>query len=171
MTADDDTLLLEFLPQFTNKLHGAVVNYLRHLGSRGAEDLAQDTLLRVWRNVTNGEPIRDLVGYSLGVARRVYFESRREPRLAVLAQDSSSQANSDWPQLLDQCLHQCMKGLSRIDRHILKAYYAGQGKERIKRRRELAAELGITQQALRLRVLRLRKNLRECVEECLAGKA
>ena len=48
-------------------------------------------------------------------------------------------------------------------------YYTADGRGRIDGRRQLAGELGVSATALRIRMLRARLALEQCVHECLAG--
>jgi len=46
-------------------------------------------------------------------------------------------------------------------------YHEGEGQERIENRKKMAAELGITLNALTIRICHLQARLRPCIEECL----
>ncbi|HZT35185.1 MAG TPA: hypothetical protein VFA15_04640, partial [Nitrososphaera sp.] len=65
------------------------------------------------------------------------------------------------------CLDRCLKELSSKDRRLLLDYYSKDGREKIELRRRLAAELGISENALRIRLSRLRATLKGCIEACL----
>jgi len=65
------------------------------------------------------------------------------------------------------CLDSCMNKLEPDDRQLLLDYYTGEGREKIERRRNLAEARGLTENALRIHLTRLRKTLRECVSKCL----
>ena len=65
------------------------------------------------------------------------------------------------------CLDSCMSKLKPDDRQLLLDYYTDQGREKIERRRELAEARGLSDNALRIHLTRLRKTLRECINECL----
>jgi DNA-directed RNA polymerase specialized sigma24 family protein len=67
----------------------------------------------------------------------------------------------------DRCLQHCLKQQAPEDRRRLLAYYDAKGREKIELRRRLAAELGISENALRIRLSRLRATLKGCIEACL----
>jgi hypothetical protein len=51
-------------------------------------------------------------------------------------------------------------------RELIVDYYSGADRQRIDRRRDLALELGITMNALGIRVCRIRSALETCVDAC-----
>ena len=73
------------------------------------------------------------------------------------------------PQIHEQelkCLEHCMDQLVPGDRDIVARYHQGQGHEKIETRRRLADGLGGVN-ALRIRMCRIRKDLRVCVAACI----
>jgi RNA polymerase sigma factor (sigma-70 family) len=65
------------------------------------------------------------------------------------------------------CLEQCLNGLSPSDRELIRNYYQGEQRFKIENRKSIAAKLGITVNALSIRVCRLRDKLEICVKKCL----
>ena len=72
-------------------------------------------------------------------------------------------------------LGECREQIDEVDKRILSLlnqrtliveYYRGIGREKIDMRRELAARLGITTNALGIRASRIREVLVRCVEAC-----
>ena len=68
-----------------------------------------------------------------------------------------------------ECLHQCMDQLAPHNRELILDYYKGERQGMIDNRKRLAARLRLTLNALRVRADRIRANLEECVNQCLAG--
>jgi DNA-directed RNA polymerase specialized sigma24 family protein len=66
----------------------------------------------------------------------------------------------DVEEVRDACLNRCLAELSAKDRDLIVAYYVGTGRDRIVGRARLAAALGLSENALRLRAQRLRDRLR-----------
>lgn len=137
---------------------------------RGAifpEDLADDTLNRVAKSLETGEQIANFTAYCLGIARNVFLESlrsrQREASLQSIPQESAGM--TDEPRR--ECLEHCLRGLSPQDTHMIIQYYQEDKHARIKARRDLASQLGIPLNALRIRTHRLRVQLQDCVEHCL----
>jgi DNA-directed RNA polymerase specialized sigma24 family protein len=112
-----------------------------------------------------GPPEGDRGLYFLGVARYVHLEQVRDDRRPppVLAPIDPE------PDLdLDMCLERCLDGLAPDDRSLVLEYEEGEKQARIQNRRRLATELGITINALRIKVYRLHQQLEKCIERCLA---
>jgi hypothetical protein len=65
-----------------------------------------------------------------------------------------------------KCLEHCMGQLSPSDRDAVTHYHQSQGRNKIETRRLLADGLG-GMNAMRIRMCRVRKELRLCVVECI----
>ena len=66
-----------------------------------------------------------------------------------------------------ECLAKCLRTLPRDKRALILAYYAKEKQAKILHRAAIARELGISIEALRVRTLRIRTTLEECIERCL----
>jgi hypothetical protein len=64
-----------------------------------------------------------------------------------------------------KCLELCMDQLSPGDRDVVTRYHQGQGRDKIEARRLLSDGLGGVN-ALRIRMYRIRKELRVCIVQC-----
>ena len=71
----------------------------------------------------------------------------------------------------DECLDSCLEKLSPENRKLIVAYYAKEKQAKIDNRNELARQLGISLETLRVKVYRIRVSLLECIERCLERKA
>jgi DNA-directed RNA polymerase specialized sigma24 family protein len=104
--------------------------------------------------------------YFLGVARYVYLEQdredRRPPPLPPPQPDPEPEPD------LDMCLDHCLDELGPDERSLVLDYEEGEKQTRIQNRRRLANELGITINALRIKVYRLHQQLEKCIKQCLA---
>lgn len=164
--SDRDRAAIEY-----ERLHARVAGLLRWWGSPRAEELADQTLDRVARKLEEGVEIRpgSLGAYVRGVARMVFYESARRTEadpLPVEIDISAPQTDGEQERSL-RCLDRCLEQLSAADRECVLKYY-GEGEERkIDARRRLAAGLGISPTALRLRTFRLRDRLEQCVTGCV----
>ncbi len=141
--------------------------------SRGCfcpEDLADETINRVIVKVAEisenyrGDPAR----YFGGVARNVFHEyTRRSAGPAV-------QPTPDPPEAREQeldCLDKCLQEISGDNRSLILHYHEGEKGSRIQMRNEMARELGMEPNALRIRDHRIRNLLQQCVGDCLAQSA
>jgi DNA-directed RNA polymerase specialized sigma24 family protein len=164
MTTADEVF---FMPENYRDLRAMLVNYLGRSGSKNAEELADETVMRVLEKRKAGRKIRNIRAYTLGVAHHVYLESTREPRTVTLSDDVLSHAVSSHAETLDDCLTLCMSRLPPSERMIVTVYHSGSGKQLVKDRRKLARKLGLSMDALRIRAHRIRKDLEACIGECL----
>lgn len=129
-----------------------------------AEDLADATIERVARKLSDltfgftGDPAL----YFYGVAKKIYLEyqrklsiDRRTSRCLPLAVED----NPDLEELLS-LLDEALNAIPKFDRELILRYYSGSAKNKINDRRALAAQLGIGANTLRLRVFRIRKEIK-----------
>jgi DNA-directed RNA polymerase specialized sigma24 family protein len=140
------------------------------------EQGADETLDRLTRRLTEGEPIAHVDRFAHGVARRVWSETaRRDHRhrraLGWLLGTPPPAASPFESEAGLECVSRCVAELGPADRELILGYYAGAGQEQQDERRELADRLGITATALRLRAYRIRRLLEACVGGCLHGRA
>ena len=111
--------------------------------------------------------------YFYGVARNLIRESQNR-RTVLVALEDSDMTNSpiiddtdDEVEQVDACLGLCLEGLGSKDRELALAYYQKDGQARIDLRRQLAEELGIDTNGLRLKMYRMRGLLARCIKRCL----
>ena len=148
---------------------------LRLFSSRGrawaADDLADDTILRVLQKVRAGESIHSLAAYVLGVGRLVLLEHFRGPASThePLPEDLPA-AQADPPDASEgDCLEECLQRLGADERSLILQFHGGGGAEGESKylRKRLADEMGVSMNALFLRASRLRRRLGTCVGSCL----
>jgi DNA-directed RNA polymerase specialized sigma24 family protein len=121
--------------------------------SEAPEDLADETLNRLARRVSEGADIPNLDRYAYGIARLLLQEEARahRTRAAALRELHLVAGPTPDPGILDR-LRRCLAALPASSREVLERYYAGN-------REQLARDQGISLNALRNRVLRLRRQL------------
>ena len=133
-----------------------------------AEDLADETMFRVARKTrTLKKFVGDFALYIYRVGRFIYREWLRRNR--PLPEPPPPPPPPDEEALA--CLDECLERLRGDDREIAVEYYRHSGRERINNRKRLAEKFGPSANALRIRALKLRALLKECVEECLGRAA
>ena len=151
-------------------------NLIRFFEWRGCpfpEDHADETFNRVARKVAEGENIRNVSGYVMGVARLQVLEiikSSSRQREALDEYQKSFNEVADEPASESQvdCLQKCLQRLSPDNRDLIIQYYQGDKREKIENRRKLGVRLGVAMNTLRMRAQRLREQLQGCVEECVS---
>ena len=137
-------------------------------GFNDAEDMADEAMDRVGsrlpelRETYVGEPVR----YFHGVARFLILEHGRKKETAtdeVPVMPPEINRHSDEY----ECLLKCLKFLAEDKRELILDYYLYQGHDKIEHHREMAAELGITDGALRGRAFQVRSRLEKCISNCI----
>lgn len=103
--------------------------------------------------------------YFHGVARNIMREERRNREVAT---DNFPFRPSDPANTTDEydCLVRCLRFLPRDKRELILDYHLYEGHDKVESHRAMAAELGITENALRGRAHHIRANLEKCVGQC-----
>jgi RNA polymerase sigma factor (sigma-70 family) len=138
-------------------------------GCAEAEDLTDETINRVMKRAPEIAPsyIGDPALYFLGVAHNVCREYFRRRPMPDLQPTPDVLDNREW---INHHLEQCMKRLKPEDQEIILEYFWEEKKAKINRRRKLSERLGMTPNALRIRVHRVLKTLRDHMTESLGKK-
>ncbi len=153
-----------------------LVGYFARKRVRAPEDLADDTLNRVARRLEETATISETppAQYCFTVAKFVFLESLRLPDrlhesdMETAAAGRPDGRDADRERLLD-CLDRCLGRLRADERTLILDYYRGEEQEKIAARRELAARLGLSANALSIRACRIRDKLERCVAACAAA--
>lgn len=144
-------------------------------GCHKPEELADETINRVMKKlpIVIDKYENDPALYFYGIGRNVLKECHREvatyrliaepERLNASQQDDESENRERVFACLDECLGQ----LSESSRVLVLHYYEVQGMAKVNFRRDLAQELGVATNALRVRVHRIRTQLQKCISACL----
>jgi DNA-directed RNA polymerase specialized sigma24 family protein len=154
-----------------------LLKYFEWRGSDVPDIDTDETINRVARKIEEGQNVYNLDGYIYGVARLVNAESlkKRNKKQEMLDESGHTDPVTDEenPDVTDRkaCLDRCLRYLTNEDRKIVTEYYAYDEGQKIPYRKQLAARLGISANALRIKAHRLRVNLEACVSECLGGFA
>jgi hypothetical protein len=128
-----------------------------------AEDLADETVNVVARKIDwlienyDGDP----AFYFFGVARKIYQPPRPIPIVPPAPDNTEIERRCT-------CLEQCLNLLiSSHERDVVLRYHQKEKGEKIRQRKQLAGELGISLNALRIRIWHIHARLRPCVEQCV----
>ncbi|MFN2482181.1 MAG: RNA polymerase sigma factor [Pyrinomonadaceae bacterium] len=157
-----------------------LVKFFAWHGSHAPEEHADETINRVARKISEGEKIESLNAYLLGVARlllKEVFKQRLRARAALdqlptseTTEPGAEEEDDNARRTLRECLRACLQKLAPESRALIADYYEHDRASRIRRRKEIAAGLGIPLNALRIRAHRVRAGLEACVRAC-AGRA
>jgi DNA-directed RNA polymerase specialized sigma24 family protein len=155
-----------------------LVTYFDRRNRPSAEELADETLNRIAKTLeqTGAIATKPPARYCYVVAKFVLLEDvRRERRLVPLDETwhgtaglEATHVGSDTGLKVREhrldCLDRCLQELKPDQREMIVEYYAEVRRQKIERRRDLAARLGITMNALAIRAFRIRDGLMACVE-------
>ena len=137
-----------------------------------ADKHADEVFNRVARRIDEGQQVKNVVSYAYRVAYLVFLEVLKEPELVDIDQESI-QPTAIEPQYEDteheqrqRCFDSCLDGLTISNRKLILGYYQNERQAKIERK-ELAVQFRISLDALRIRVCRIRKNLEECIINCM----
>jgi DNA-directed RNA polymerase specialized sigma24 family protein len=156
-----------------------LVTYFDRRNRSAAEELADETLNRIARKLEQSGTIvvTPPARYCYVVARFVLLEDFRHERRHVVLDEpriaDASLARAVGPFDPDSgrtiqdgrldSLDQCLAALKPEQRELIVEYYRDDRRQKIERRRELAGRLGISMNALGIRVCRLRDALLTCI--------
>lgn len=113
------------------------------------------------------------VAYFYGVARYVYLEYMRDRKEASRSmrdrKEEVQKVNGKdcLSECRQKCLEECLKRETYKDRKLILQYYQEDKRSKIDRRLEMADQKKANLNRLRIRMCRIRKRLRECIEKCV----
>jgi DNA-directed RNA polymerase specialized sigma24 family protein len=169
------------------EMHRRLVSYFARKNCLSPDDLADETLTRVLRRLEEDAAIAEMPAarYCYITARFVFLEYLRGAEHKQISLDelpgsrysASGLATPSEPddevktraKRLD-CLERCLLKLNADHRELICEYYHGERQAKIERRRELAARLGLTVNALTIRACRIREKLEACVKTALGAE-
>lgn len=161
------------------QLRHDLANIFNWRGCRDPEGLTDEVLDRVARKVHEVRPTYegDPRRYFLAVANNVVKEDLKRTKTQVRLDDDevpepiAIESEEDETLDIEECLQSCLPKLSPENRKLIVAYYAKEKQAKIDHRSELARQLGISVETLRVKVYRIRVSLQKCIERCLEHKA
>jgi DNA-directed RNA polymerase specialized sigma24 family protein len=135
------------------------------------DDLASETLYRLYRDAGDltgrqaGEP-RNPYSLVYGIATNVFKEYLRKRRRQAETLSLKYEALSQDADRAEDCRRECLRKLLPDDLRILTSYYVPEVSKQV-----AAQEMGVSLNALRLMIQRIKRGLRACQEECLKRSA
>jgi DNA-directed RNA polymerase specialized sigma24 family protein len=157
-----------------------LVAYFDRRNRPAPDSLADTTLNRISRTLEKSGSIatKPPQRYCYVVAKFVLLEDLRRQRRHVPLDDAHQASAVAWRTSAEaddaafaqekrfECLDRCLSKLKPEQRELIVEYYGDARRQRIERRRDLAARLGITMNALGIRAWRIRAALETCVGAC-----
>ena len=140
-----------------------LVKFFGYRHCEDAEGLADETISRLLKNVRAGQEISpdNPYRYVYAIAMNVFREYVRAKKKGEVIDDIEQIGDLSAPEEADDCLRQCLEQIPPEKRELLERYYLDdEGREAILR------EHGLTLNALRLKVHRIKNGLWRCWEDC-----
>ena len=167
LDANPDRAALEY-----EQLRRALVKFFDWRGAWAPEECADDTIDRLARRLEADTQVVDIKSYALGIARLLLLERRRQPTFSPIDEHpglvgAAAPGEGAGDDRLHDCFEGCLEQIPAESRSLVIEYYVGERRQKIANRRRLASALGVSENALRSRVQRLRDRLEHCVENCL----
>ncbi|MDQ3012203.1 MAG: sigma-70 family RNA polymerase sigma factor, partial [Acidobacteriota bacterium] len=155
-------------------LRRRLIEYFAKRQCAAAEDLTDEVLNCVVDHLNKRTSLLldKPLPYIFGIARNIYrhyvnqqlrVDGEAEPHRLPDRHDSEESWEKEQ---ISQCLHQCLRRLKEDERQTLVLYYLKSTTARDEHRLRLAERLGCTINALRLKMMRLRDQLRSCITSC-----
>lgn len=149
-----------------------LIAFLNRRRCSESEKLADDALTIFMRRLPDlRDRISDPLPYLTVVARNLYTEhitTRHLPLPDDVNKLPSIVEEHDEEERIFDYLDECLQHLESAERELFLSYYEHEKQEKIDFRKELAEQLRITANGLRLRVYHIKARLRQCIEERLA---
>jgi DNA-directed RNA polymerase specialized sigma24 family protein len=149
-----------------------LIKFFEWQNCANAEACADETIDRVAKKIDQGKQINDLTKYFRGVARLIAYEvfKDRERQANLIRQlsltpDVDAATESEEDQARRHCMETCLHNLSRENFELITRYCQPENKAESKK--NLAEERSILLNALRIRVHRIRRELKKCYAACL----
>ena len=148
------------------RLRSRLVRFFDWRGIWPPDECADDVLDRLASKLDE-IAVEDVAKYVFGIARFVALERRRAPVLASIDDHPRAAlalaAPGEEASVLQDCFDRCLSELPDDSRSLILRYYERERAAKISNRRRLASLLGLTDNALRSRVQRVRERLERCV--------
>jgi len=148
------------------KIRHRLIRIFACKGCHDAEDLADHALDVVLAKtdwlIDNYDGNPELYFYA--VAKKIFLEQlKKKPPPTPPPPPDKTEIERHFT-----CLEQCLqRELTRPEQDLVLRYFENERQERIRLRKQLADELGISLNALRIRICHLLARLRPCIQKCL----
>jgi RNA polymerase sigma factor (sigma-70 family) len=145
-------------------------------GCTCSEDLADEAMLRFAHRLPKMDPpfAGDVIPYLYTVAYNLYLEYIDKQFLPlpddVTELPGPDEEDVNTKEQLHECLDACLDRMDPKSRDLVLDYYRLEKHSKIDFRKSLAQKLGISVNALRIRLHKIRASLETCIKQCLGLK-
>jgi RNA polymerase sigma-70 factor (ECF subfamily) len=171
MSRESDRLLHEQYVRNQDLLYGYIMSLMPN--SSDADDVFQETSLVLWEKRNRYDPTRSFIAWSYGIARNVARNcirkrrNRRQtlcPDLFVAVEEARLRA-TDALQQRSEAMEKCLDQLPGRHRTFVIGCY-----ENKTPLAEVAQQMGISANALYLKLSRIRRHLLDCIQRTLQAE-
>ena len=156
------------------RLHERLTRFFEWNNANDPRALADEALDRLGRRGLSADAetgVRSASSFALGIARYLLQEERRRQSRDAEARRSwaaaTGESSSAELEKMDEAMQRSLAKMKPDNRKLLEAYYRHTASQKIKAHRNLASQYGLSLNALRNRVFRLRKELESSVRSYL----
>lgn len=142
-------------------LRRKLVFFFRHRGMANPEECADETVRRTLTRLREVELTAPLESFCFGIARMVLLEGYKARSTEELTEHTAPSTTSLGNLSSTEAtvlVNQALETLDVAERDVFKRYHLGGD------RKDLCAELGVTEGALRVRIARIKARLLEWIE-------
>lgn len=148
------------------RLRFRLITFFAGRNCRFPEELADETINRVTLKISSEVTIENKFGFCYGVAKNVFLESLRKEKEFLNIDDVQIAAKEKKEDFTDKCLDKCLNGLSVENRTLVLDYFSENKSAKITLRERISDTLEMSKTALRMKVMRIKNKLRDCLKEC-----
>ena len=152
------------------RLHNKLTGFFCLRGLSDPVSAADEAIDRAVLKLDAGAVVPDMDRYCLGIARNIAKERSRLVQREITAFrkfiEDLGNSSAEQVERIYNILKPCFEQLAVEERQLLLAYcHETRGRPRAEHRRQLAETMKLTMLALRVRVMRLRDKLTDCVQK------
>jgi DNA-directed RNA polymerase specialized sigma24 family protein len=127
------------------------------------DNLADETIARLLKNVRAGQKIsaNNPYSYVYAIATNVYKESVRSKKKYGFTTDLAELKDEPLRVIESDCQRECLAELPLEKQELLARYYLDD-----EDRKQIARDYGLSLNALRLQIFRIKLEMRQCRDEC-----
>lgn len=142
-----------------------LIKIFSHRGCPISDELADEAIDRVCCKVHDiaDTYIGDPALYFYGVAQNVYKEYIKRKPIPIINPPPDPPEEKE---LRFNCLEKCLAHFAPDESQLIVNYYQQEKKAKINNRKTIAEDMGVTVNALRMRICRLKADLQQCLIDC-----
>ena len=156
------------------QLRRSLITVFGYRRCAGSEELADETLDRAARRLLEmgtdfrgSDPTPFVFGVAWNVARESFKRRTPVPFPDGWEVPDAGATDLEDAEVRERCLERCLGMLADAERSLALDYYREEKSAKIRHRSALARELGLSRNALRIKIYRITQGLRDCVFRCV----